>query len=54
MFGKERIKKIVQNNSESRSEEILDAIFKATKQFQGKDEFEDDATMVVIKAVGDL
>ena len=54
MFGKNRIEKIIQKNSESSAKKILNAIFTAAEQFQGKNKFEDDATMAVIKFVNDL
>ena len=51
MFGKDRIEKIIQKNSELSAQEILLAVFAAVEHFQGGREFEDDATMAVIKVV---
>ena len=53
MFGKERIMQIIRNNSKSGAEDILRSVFAAVEKFQGKGEFEDDATMAVIKVVED-
>ena len=54
MFGKDRIKNIIQNNSGLSANAVLNAVFAATEQFQGKSGFEDDATMAVIKIVKNL
>jgi sigma-B regulation protein RsbU (phosphoserine phosphatase) len=54
MFGKERIKEIIRNNSKLGAEDILQAVFAAVEKFQGTGEFEDDATMAVIKVVEDV
>ncbi len=54
MFGKNRIEKIIQKNSELSAKKILKAVFAAAEQFQGKNKLEDDATMAVIKFANDL
>ncbi|MBW2410281.1 MAG: SpoIIE family protein phosphatase [Deltaproteobacteria bacterium] len=54
MFSKERIQEIIQKNSELSAKKILNEVFTAAEQFQGKGKFDDDATMAVIKFVSDL
>ena len=51
MFGKGAIKKIIQKHFHLSAKEILDNVFQKVTQFQGGSEFEDDATMIVIKVV---
>jgi serine phosphatase RsbU (regulator of sigma subunit) len=45
---------IIRNNSKLGAEDILQAVFAAVEKFQGTGEFEDDATMAVIKVVEDV
>jgi serine phosphatase RsbU (regulator of sigma subunit) len=54
MFGKNRIQEIIQKNSELSAKKLLDAIFTAAQQFHGKNKFEDDATIAIIKFASDL
>lgn len=54
IFGKNRIQEIIQKNSELSAKKLLDAIFTAAQQFHGKNKFEDDATIAIIKFASDL
>jgi sigma-B regulation protein RsbU (phosphoserine phosphatase) len=54
MFGKNRIQEIIQKNSELSAKKLLNAIFTAAQQFHGKNKFEDDATIAIIKFASDL
>jgi serine phosphatase RsbU (regulator of sigma subunit) len=54
MFGKDAIKKIIRKQANLSAKEMLDSVFQEVIQFQGGNEFEDDATMAVIKIVEDL
>jgi sigma-B regulation protein RsbU (phosphoserine phosphatase) len=49
MFGKKAIHDICRNFAAHSAESILDAIMERAIAFQGRDKFEDDATVVVIK-----
>jgi sigma-B regulation protein RsbU (phosphoserine phosphatase) len=49
MFGKEALMQIIRNNQAASARQIVDAVVKALDQFRGKEEPEDDVTMVVIK-----
>ncbi len=54
MFGKNRIQEIIQKNSELSAKKLLNTVFTAAQQFQGKNKFEDDATIAIIKFASDL
>jgi sigma-B regulation protein RsbU (phosphoserine phosphatase) len=54
MFGKDAIKEIIRKHANLSAKEMLDSVFQEVIQFQGGNEFEDDATMAVIKIVEDL
>ena len=49
MFGKERLKKILRENSSLLAAEMVLVIDDALGNFRGKAQFEDDITLVVIK-----
>jgi len=49
MYGKDRLKAIVQKNASSGSQTILSTIFQDLNQFRGEVKQEDDVTLVVIK-----
>ena len=49
MFGKDRVKEIIQNNISATAKEIIAAITDALNKFRGSKQPEDDITMVVIK-----
>jgi sigma-B regulation protein RsbU (phosphoserine phosphatase) len=49
MFGKDRLKKIIQTNASSTAKEIIAAIYDALNRYRGAKQTEDDITMVVIK-----
>ncbi len=48
-FGIERLKKLVLENREKSSDEIVDLIFKTVYDFGRKKSWDDDATLVVVK-----
>ena len=54
MFGKDAIKEIIKKHANLSAKEMLDSVFQEVIQFQGGNEFEDDATMAVIKIIEDL
>jgi sigma-B regulation protein RsbU (phosphoserine phosphatase) len=49
MFGKDRLKEIIQMNASSTAKEIIAAIYDALNRYRGTKQLEDDITMVVIK-----
>ncbi len=49
MFGKDRLKEIIQMNASSTAKEIIAAIYDALNRYRGTKQPEDDITMVVIK-----
>jgi len=49
IFGKDRLKKIVQTNASSTAKELIAAIYDALNRYRGAKQPEDDITMVVIK-----
>jgi len=49
MFGKNRLKEIIQMNASSTAKEIIAAIYDALNRYRGTKQPEDDITMVVIK-----
>ena len=49
MFGKDRVKEIIQNNISVSAKEIIAAITDALNKFRDSKQPEDDITMVVIK-----
>lgn len=49
IFGKDRLKEIIQNNAPLTAKEIIAAIYDALNRFRGARHPEDDITMVVIK-----
>lgn len=49
MFGKQRLKKILRDNSSLPAAEIVALIDDALAQFRGPEQFEDDITLVVIR-----
>jgi phosphoserine phosphatase RsbU/P len=49
MFGKQRVKNIIRDNALTSAEEILTSITLSLARFRGRQEPEDDITMVVIK-----
>ena len=51
MFGKQRLKDLVRQHSESSSDTILKAIINSIKEFQGPANPEDDITLLVIKII---
>jgi sigma-B regulation protein RsbU (phosphoserine phosphatase) len=51
MFGKERLKKILRENSSLSATEMVLVIDDALGNFRGRAQFEDDITLVVIKVV---
>ncbi|NOR24215.1 MAG: SpoIIE family protein phosphatase [Desulforhopalus sp.] len=51
MFGKEKLKAIIRNNSSATAKEILTMVTVALEDFRGAKHLEDDVTMVVIKVV---
>lgn len=51
MFGKERLKMIIRQNSTCTSKELLRIITKSLNEFRGNMILEDDVTMVVVKVV---
>ena len=48
-FGTERLKELVMKNKEKESKEISKIIFKTVYDFGGRRNWEDDATVVVVK-----
>jgi serine/threonine protein phosphatase PrpC len=51
MFGKDRLKDIIRNHTESPAAEIVDHIMSALDQFRYPLKKEDDVTLVVIKII---
>jgi len=51
MFGKQRLKDLVRQHSESSSDAILNAIINSIKKFQDSVTQEDDITLLVIKII---
>jgi sigma-B regulation protein RsbU (phosphoserine phosphatase) len=51
MFGKDRLKKIISDNSSVTAKEMLALIDDSLEEFRGSTQLEDDVTMVVIKVV---
>jgi sigma-B regulation protein RsbU (phosphoserine phosphatase) len=51
MFGKDRLKKIIRDNSSATAKEMLAVIDDTLEEFRGSTQLEDDVTMVVIKVV---
>lgn len=49
MFGSERLKKLVEENSEKKASEILEIIKNNALQFCEKKNFDDDLTLIVLK-----
>ena len=49
MFGKDRLKEVIQMNASSTAKEIIAAIYDALNRYRGTKQPEDDITMVVIK-----
>ncbi|MFC1516757.1 SpoIIE family protein phosphatase [Thermodesulfobacteriota bacterium] len=49
MFGKDRLKEIIQMNASSTAKEIIATIYDALNRYRGTKQPEDDITMVVIK-----
>ena len=49
MFGKDRIKALIKKNADASSDEILETILMAFREFQGPVKQEDDITLVVIR-----
>jgi sigma-B regulation protein RsbU (phosphoserine phosphatase) len=49
MFGKNRLKKIIRDNSSATAKEMLAVIDETLGKFRGSAQLEDDVTMVVIK-----
>ena len=49
IFGKNRLKDIIQTNASATAKEIIAAIYDALNRFRGTKQPEDDITMVVIK-----
>ena len=52
MFGKERLKALIREQSQSSAEVILNGIIDSLKVFQGTVKQEDDVTVVVAKVTG--
>lgn len=53
MFGVERLRHIVQKNLSLSSEAIVEKIFQEVYRFGNETNWEDDATLVVVKRIGD-
>ncbi|MCP4337651.1 MAG: PP2C family protein-serine/threonine phosphatase, partial [Desulfobulbaceae bacterium] len=51
MFGKEKLKRVIRNNSSATAKELLAVITETLGKFRGSKQLEDDVTMVVIKLV---
>jgi len=51
MFGKDRLKKIISDNSSVTAKEMLALIDDSLEEFRGSTQLEDDVTMVVIKVM---
>jgi sigma-B regulation protein RsbU (phosphoserine phosphatase) len=51
MFGKDRIKALIKKNADASSDDILEAILIAFREFQGPMKQEDDVTLAVIKVI---
>jgi sigma-B regulation protein RsbU (phosphoserine phosphatase) len=49
MFGKQRLMEIIRSHSSVTAKEVLASITEALKRFRGRQQPEDDVTMVVIK-----
>jgi sigma-B regulation protein RsbU (phosphoserine phosphatase) len=49
MFGKERFRDIIRQNSHTGADAILDAVYRELSQFTRGRKSEDDITLVVIK-----
>jgi sigma-B regulation protein RsbU (phosphoserine phosphatase) len=49
IFGKDRLKEIIQTNALSTAKEIIAAIYEVLNRYRGAKQPEDDITMVVIK-----
>ena len=49
IFGKDRLKKIIQDNASLTAKEIIAAIQDALHEYRGSQQLEDDITMVVVK-----
>ena len=52
LFGKERLQQVIQTNSREPARTIALSILDAVEAFRGKDEQEDDLTLVVVKIEG--
>ena len=52
MFGKERLRKVIRNNSEAGAGDILNAVYDELNQFTLGQKTEDDITLVIIKVDG--
>jgi serine phosphatase RsbU (regulator of sigma subunit) len=53
MYGDERLKKLILENIEAPSKEILDLVEYDVKQFTGREKFDDDVTMLIIDIKSD-
>jgi len=51
MFGKDRLFGLLRRNARGSAEDITRSVLEHLKAFQGTAEFEDDATLVVVKVV---
>jgi serine phosphatase RsbU (regulator of sigma subunit) len=49
LFGLERFKELIRDNSTKNSNEIINETLEETRLFQGRRHFNDDVTMVVVK-----
>ena len=52
-FGMDKFKKLVVENKDKSAKEIVNTIFNAVYDFGGRTSWEDDATVIVIKRLGD-
>ena len=49
MFGKERFKAVLRDTAAGSAQEIMDAVFKAVREYSGGARADDDITLVIIK-----
>lgn len=50
-FSRERLLQVVREHAASHAQEIYDVVRARTKEFRGSDNFEDDLTLIVLKAL---
>ena len=49
IFGEERLVEFVKKNRKREAREIVDRLFKHLSEFGGKEKWQDDATLMIVK-----